>query len=132
MALFVRRTGSGLFSNPALKRQLASIFSCPASIAAKGRAAFVPTWRYSYAGDFPNHVLAPGVSGPYHGSEIGLIYGTTFFSRGVADTPEEIALAKGIRGAWVAFAKDPVNGLDSVWPKYNPTSESYSEKIQND
>lgn len=35
------------------------------------------------------------------------------------DTDIEIATGKYMQGAWVAFAKDPVNGLsDYGWPTY--------------
>jgi hypothetical protein len=40
------------------------------------------------------------------------------------DTPEEEAIGAYLRGAWVVFAKDPLNGLVSYgWPRYS-TSES--------
>jgi carboxylesterase type B len=113
----------GLLKAPGAARQLSSIFSCAARDVANDRAKFVPVWRYSYAGDYPNQVMSADVSGPYHGSEIGLIYGTTGLTRKTPDTPEQAALAKKMRDAWLAFAKDPEKGLDGIWPKYDPTSK---------
>lgn len=40
------------------------------------------------------------------------------------DTAQEQAVMNYTRGAWAAFAKDPVNGLNSYqggWPAYSPT-----------
>jgi hypothetical protein len=38
----------------------------------------------------------------------------------ISDTPEEDAIGAYMRGAWAAFAKDPVNGLVSYgWPRYS-------------
>lgn len=40
-------------------------------------------------------------------------------------TSTEIALGKYVQGAWVAFARDPVNGLRNYgWPVFNPVSAS--------
>jgi carboxylesterase type B len=124
MATFLRGTNGALMKLPGAGRTLSNVFSCPAGDVAKGRSAYVPVWRYSYAGDYPNQVMGPEVSGPYHGSEIGLVYGTNGFTKKLPNTPEQTALSKKMRDAWLAFAKDPEKGLEGIWPKYDPTSKS--------
>jgi len=123
MATFAGMLGGAASSIP--PKALNAIFSCPAGTVAKGRAAAqVPTWRYSYAGDYPNQVLSPTISGPFHGSEIALVFGTSELTRSKPDTPEQKALGVKIRNAWTDFAKNPKTGLDGVWPKYDPSSKS--------
>lgn len=40
-------------------------------------------------------------------------------------TSTEVALGKYVQGAWVAFARDPVNGLHNYgWPTFDPTTAS--------
>jgi cholinesterase len=108
----------------AMKETLESILICSISMLAKARTERkVPTWLYSYAGDFPNQQISPNATtGPWHGSEIGLIFGTTSFTRKLPDTPEEAALAKKMREAWTSFAKAPETALDNLkWPRYDPS-----------
>jgi cholinesterase len=74
-------------------------------------------------------------AGPFHGSEIGLVFGTTeyqqtFFSEmtnekiSYPDTAEQKSLTKMMMTAWATFAKDPENGLDRLgWPVYDEKSE---------
>lgn len=100
------------------------VFTCPAARVAKYHAANgVPTWQYRYFGNFPTQ---PGVppAGPFHGSEITQVFGT--FYRPIS-TPEQQASSKYIQGAWVAFARDPANGLKSYgggWPTFSPTANT--------
>jgi cholinesterase len=58
---------------------------------------------------------------------LALLFGTTEtrkVSKG-ADTPNEKKLAKSLRDAWAAFAKDPAHGLEKLgWPLYEPDSGS--------
>lgn len=87
-------------------------------------AAGNPTWRYRFHGIFPNTNIS-WEGGAYHGSELTLIFGTEFASP--ASTPEEVEVANYVQGAWVAFAKDPVNGLsvyEGGWPTYDPAGET--------
>ncbi len=57
--------------------------------------------------------------GAYHFGEVPMVFGTTDFSYG-PDTPDEAAWSKYMQNAWVAFAKDPVDGLTSLgWPRYS-------------
>jgi cholinesterase len=122
MATFAGMLGKGSALGSLSPKALNVIFSCPAGTVAKGRAPVVPTWRYSYAGDFPNQNLTPTINGPYHGSEIALIFGTSELTRKIPDTPEEKALGEKVRKAWTDFAKAPKTGLAGVWPQYDPTS----------
>jgi cholinesterase len=90
------------------------IFTCP--IGQRALAAAVnqaPVWRYLWFGDFPNLKLSPDLnSGSWHGSEIPIIFGTdNDIQHTIERTPEEDDVGKYLRGAWVAFAKDPAKGL---------------------
>jgi carboxylesterase type B len=82
----------------------------------------VPVWRVRYFGQWPN--LNPfSWLGAYHSADIPMIFGTSDL-RG-ADTELEKATSKYYQDAWVAFAKDPVNGLVKYgWPKYDPGAET--------
>lgn len=100
-------------------------FTCPAGIRANvSIAANNPTWRYRYFGIFPN-INVSSEGGAYHGAELPLIFGTTFSPPNA--TAEEIKFEAYMRGAWTAFAKDPVKGLrtyEGGWPLYDPAKES--------
>jgi hypothetical protein len=67
-------------------------------------------------------------SGAYHGSEIPIIFNTPASGEGImTDTVPERELMNYTRGAWAAFAKNPVNGLETYqggWPAYNPTENT--------
>jgi cholinesterase len=104
-----------------------SVFTCPASERANiSIAAGVPTWRYRYFGDFPNlRLTSVPDSGAWHASELPVVFGNYPNATGgvPASTAAELSIGDYMRGAWAAFAKDPVNGLNSYqggWPMYNP------------
>jgi cholinesterase len=108
-------------------------FTCPAATRANISVANnVPVWRYRYFGDFPNlRLTTTPDSGAYHASEIALIFNTSAPPVEVSGIPPateaETMIADYMRGAWAAFAKDPVNGLKTYqggWPEYNPTEET--------
>lgn len=111
--------------------QLNSGFTCGAALRANTSVYNkLPVWRYRYFGDFPDTRITPG-SGAYHGSEIGIIFNTShpaIVPPGLpAPLPNEVDIATYMRGAWTAFAKDPVNGLNTYqggWPQYDPASET--------
>jgi cholinesterase len=68
-------------------------------------------------------------SGTWHASELPLLFGNyPNVTGGVpAITPAELSIGNYIRGAWAAFAKDLVNGLNSYqggWPKYSPSGNT--------
>lgn len=100
-------------------------FTCPAGQRANAsRIATNPTWRYRYFGVFPNIEVSPQ-AGAYHGAELQLIFGTTFSPP--KPTTQEIKFEAYIRGAWVAFAKNPRDGLTTYkggWPVYDPVKKS--------
>jgi carboxylesterase type B len=61
----------------------------------------------------------------YHFSEVPIVFGTYNSSQFQAASATEIALSKYIQSAWVAFARDPANGLTNfAWPKYDPNTAS--------
>jgi cholinesterase len=107
----------------------ARIQNCPSHADAElRRKAGVKAWRYLYSGEFPNHTLGPccpDAEGAWHGAEIGQIFGTVE-SRGQGkNTAAEERLAKSMREAWTAFAKDPENGLSKlVWPVYDSSKST--------
>lgn len=100
-------------------------FTCIAGARANfSVAAGNPTWRYRFHGVFPNTNIS-SEGGAYHGAELTLVFGTEFETP--ESTAEEIEVADYVRGAWVAFAKDPACGLSSYeggWPAYDPAEET--------
>lgn len=105
------------------------LFTCPASITAAGRvAAQVPTYRYHYEAVFPDLTNNRPDLAAYHSSEIPIVFGTYNSSTFTAANPAsevEIALSQYVQSAWVAFARDPVNGLANFgWPLYSPNTTS--------
>jgi carboxylesterase type B len=88
-------------------------------IAAARAGLALPTWVYAYAGAFENQESALG-KGPWHGSEVGLVFGTNPLVRKVRDNMEQAELGRKMREAWTTFAKDPEKGLTGLkWPRYN-------------
>lgn len=100
-------------------------FTCLAGIRANlSIAAGNPTWRYRFHGIFPNTNIS-SEGGAYHGAELTLIFGTEFAAP--PSTENEVEVANYVQGAWVAFAKDPVDGLscyEDGWPTYDPAEET--------
>jgi hypothetical protein len=107
-------------------------FVCPASARANiSITNGVPTWRYRWFGTFPNTNLtssAVPVIGAYHASELPVLFDTAPSGEGIPpNTDAEIAIGAYLRGAWAAFAKDPVAGLGKgnfSWPYYVPGKET--------
>ncbi|KAK9420204.1 hypothetical protein SUNI508_06732 [Seiridium unicorne] len=103
------------------------VFTCPAGQrAAVNFANGNPTWRYRWFGAFPN-VLLPWTpyNGSWHGSELPSIFNTApqYY---YPNTHRENVIGQYMRGAWAAFAKDPINGLDNYdgWSDYDPDGET--------
>ena len=97
-------------------------FTCPTGAETAARAQQdVPVWRYRYFGDWPNLRLYPN-SSAYHGSEIGLVFGTAPDITGLPNTPQEDELSAYMMKAWATFAADPKKGLSEClgWPRYDP------------
>jgi cholinesterase len=101
----------------------ANVIGCgPGPAAASRRAQGVNAWRYVYTGEYPNSDI--GIPGAYHGSEIGLVFGTTEYNSRRPDIPEEVEMSKKMRNIWTNFAKDPVNGLVKMGlPLYDASGE---------
>ncbi|KAF9562982.1 carboxylesterase [Agrocybe pediades] len=119
-------------STPTISEMLSDVttlidFTCPAGVAALDRLSNgVPTWRYQYQGVFPDISTRPELRA-YHASEIPLVFGTYNQSVTIPATPAEIALSKFMQGAWVAFARNPQEGLLSLgWPMYNQPKHHFA------
>jgi carboxylesterase type B len=135
IALFAVILGqNSMLSSPMLKAA-GGAFGCPSGSAAKARADNkVKSWRYLYAAEWPNQIIAPG-AGAWHGSEIGSVFGSTEYQQqfygkmtgqniSMPDTPEQAKLQKTMMTAWAEFAKDPENALEKLgWPVYDPASK---------
>ncbi|KAI9925448.1 hypothetical protein MW887_005829 [Aspergillus wentii] len=85
----------------------------------------IRTWRYLYHGNWKN--LSPTRwLGAYHSSDVPMVFGT--YNKTTARVPssaEQVKSSRYIQGAWVAFAKDPQNGLETYgWPRYNPDEKT--------
>ncbi|KAH7024812.1 acetylcholinesterase [Microdochium trichocladiopsis] len=95
------------------------IFLCPAHRSAINRANLdLPTYRYLYAGNFSNIAPRPW-QGAYHQSEIPLLFGTHANYRGNS-TELEWETSHAMQDAWLAFARDGVEGLAAVdWPVWD-------------
>lgn len=102
-------------------------FTCPNAYSTNYRVQYkVPTWRYRYHGDWDNlrlyngsAGLSPRGSAAYHGSDLGLVFGTAQDISGLPNSPAENRYTKYIQGAWAAFARDSQKGLTQYgWPEY--------------
>jgi carboxylesterase type B len=102
-------------------------FTCPTAYATEYRVQYdVPTWRYRYSGDWDNLRLYNGSAGlgpkgsaAYHGSDLGLVFGTAQDITGLPNSAAENDYTKYVQGAWAAFARDSKNGLTNYgWPAY--------------
>ncbi|KAK5076089.1 hypothetical protein LTR51_001769 [Lithohypha guttulata] len=95
-------------------------FQCPSAIVANDTAsARIPAWRYYYNATFANIQPIPGVNfGPYHASEIPIVFGTypTYNSpaRGYA-TQTQARLSELMQNMWATFAKNPTGGPAPGW-----------------
>jgi carboxylesterase type B len=104
----------------------AATFTCPIARAAAARASKgVPTYRYRYFADFPNTFLQDSNKGAYHTAEIPLVFGTTEYVTGQANTPSQAKLQKFMQSTWAAFAKDPLSLQKSPFnlPAYDAKNE---------
>ncbi len=103
-------------------------------LAAKGARLGMPTYLYYFS--YVPAAARPTSPGAGHGSEIGYVFETlprvpiAFGARQIpAATPQDLAMAARIHGAWVAFAKTgaPVIPGGPTWPRYDPSSDSLVE-----
>ncbi|KAF8521224.1 carboxylesterase [Hysterangium stoloniferum] len=103
-------------------------FECPAVTTSNDRVtAGVPTWRYQYQAIFPDISSRPDLRA-FHASEIPIVFGTYNASPFGPPTDAEIVFSKYVQGAWVAFARDPHQGLVNYgWPTYNVLTASVAQ-----
>jgi cholinesterase len=99
--------------------------TCPNDFEARARTAHgVSVWQYRYFGDWPNTRLYP-TSGAYHGTELQMLFGNSKDVSGTAPGAAQVRLTQVMQSAWVAFARDPVGGLEGIgWPKYDLDGET--------
>ncbi|KAB8275855.1 Alpha/Beta hydrolase protein [Aspergillus minisclerotigenes] len=93
-----------------------SYFQCPVPYSVAHRQSLgLTTYRYQYRGNFTN--ISPEVGlGAYHTSELPLLFGTSGIYG--PDSHFEKAVSVKMQDLWVAFAKDPEDGLvHQGWPK---------------
>ncbi|KAI1619453.1 Alpha/Beta hydrolase protein [Exophiala viscosa] len=94
-------------------------FRCPAVYEAEYRNSInQTTYRFMYLGNFTN--ISPyWWMGPYHSSELPMIFGTYGDFRGPG-TAFEQSTSEAMQDLYLAFARDPVNGPANLgWPKYS-------------
>lgn len=103
------------------------LFSCPATSTVRFRQQTgLTAFRYVYHGNFTNVSPAQWM-GPYHGAELPILMGTHPNFRGNS-TPEEYATSHAFQDAYVAFARDPENGL--VGQNWKPYATLGSEEVR--
>ncbi|PYH84403.1 carboxylesterase [Aspergillus uvarum CBS 121591] len=73
--------------------------------------AGLKTYRYQFAGNFSN-VSPLGWMGAYHSSDLTMNFGTFGIVRGDETTGEEVKTSKTMQDYLLAFAKDPLHGLE--------------------
>lgn len=101
--------------------------SLPGGISIKVRQIFHPKIflpaHSSLKAVFPNISPRPDLRS-YHASEIPIAFGTfNTTTSSVPSTATEILLSQYVQAAWVAFAKNPSQGLVNFgWPLYDPTT----------
>jgi carboxylesterase type B len=101
----------------------ASLFLCPVTQTTHDRnAANTTTFRYLYGGNFSN--ISPQFwQGAYHSSDLPLYFGTYGIARGNG-TDFQREVSEQAQDYYLAFAKDPVNGLTELgWEAYTPSGE---------
>ncbi|KAL3247864.1 hypothetical protein ABHI18_012275, partial [Aspergillus niger] len=77
------------------------------------------SFRYFNTANFSNISPRPW-EGAYHSSELPLLFGT-YSEYGGPATPFETAVASHWQDLYLAFMRDPVNGLPAMgWPAYHP------------
>ncbi|KAF2765364.1 alpha/beta-hydrolase [Teratosphaeria nubilosa] len=102
-------------------------FTCLATTAAiyRSNRASLPTWRYIYNPVFPNIHLPTDNNLAWHGAELLPLFGTDELITKAPSTAQERVMGKYLRGAFAAFAADPVDGLTKYgWKRYSNLSDT--------
>lgn len=118
--------GRGINTTQAQRDQfLLESFTCPNDFEARARRTHgVPVWQYRYFGDWPNTRLYP-TSSAYHGTDLEMLFGNSGDVSGIPPDITQEQLTEVMQRAWVAFANDPVHGLEKFgWPRYAPEKET--------
>ena len=91
---------------------------------AKQKRSYACLFLDEYLGVFPD-ISSRSDLRAFHASEIPLVFGTSSASPFGPPTADQNLLSQYMQGAWVAFARDPQNGLTNFgWPRYNPNTNS--------
>ena len=86
--------GSAPVDPAAMVRMIESFLLCRVVRTVTSRTQLaLPTWLYAYAGAFANQESVLG-KGPWHGSEVGLVFGTNPLVRKVSDSKEQAELGE--------------------------------------
>lgn len=108
-------------SAPNATLELASTLGLRCGVVAEAqmRASLnLTSYRMVYAGNFSNISPHPWM-GAYHSSELPLLFGTYGDFQG-AGTAFEKATSEAMQDFYLAFARDPEDGLARAgWPKYS-------------
>ncbi|KAJ7261983.1 Carboxylesterase [Mycena rebaudengoi] len=89
------------------------------------QAGIPSVFRYSYGAVFADLQKFPG-AGAWHGTELGLLFGT--YNRSTA-TAAEATLSSSFQTAICNFIKDPTSPPAANWPKYVPGPHGKIAKI---
>lgn len=119
--------------DPALaEAALLQTFFCPATESSRLRQkAGLPTYRYEYAGNWTNLSPTPWL-GAFHSAELPMLFGTHPNFRGES-TDLEYETSHAMQDAWVAFARDGVQGLEGVgWSEYETIGEATVREFGDD
>lgn len=103
------------------------VFLCPSVLTTHERytGGNATTFRYLYGGNFSN--IAPRWwQSAYHSADLPLVFGTHGIAR-ANSTPFEAAVSRQMQDYYLAFAKDPENGLPAKgWYGYEGKSDGES------
>jgi acetylcholinesterase len=89
------------------------LFMCPTIQTSHDRyAANATTFRFLYAGNFST-ISPRWWEGPFHSSDLPMIFGTFDIARGPA-TEFQKQVSEKMQEYWLAFAEDPTNGLPKL------------------
>lgn len=94
------------------------LFMCPTIQTSHDRfASNATTFRFLYAGNFTT-ISPQWWEGAFHSSDLPMVFGTYALARGPG-TDFQRQVSERMQEYWVAFAEDPVGGLEKLgWGRY--------------